>query len=372
MSEENVKKDNGDNCGCPQTPEVSTHQKSINLAIQGGGSHGAFAWGVMDKIIEDGRLKVDGLCGTSAGAMNAVVYAYGNMTGGPEGARKTLHDFWKNISDMGASLNPLKYTPWDGVMESLQPDKSLSIAMFEIMAQTLSPYQFNPLNINPLRDALEKTVDFDVLKKCQETRLFISTTKVNTGKVRVFTTNEITLDVVMASACLPQLFQAVKINGEHYWDGGYMGNPALFPLFHHTDTRDVIVIHINPLERKKLPVGANEIMNRLNEITFNSSLLKELRAIAFVTKLIEEDWIKEEHKHKLKNILVHSIRADKILCDLNVSSKYNVEWSFLKDLRDRGRKSAEEWLNKHYSKIGKSATVDLRNEFLDIGADHVG
>lgn len=372
MSEDRVKKENDPHCGCPEPPAVTTYEKSINLAIQGGGSHGAFAWGVIDKIIEDGRLKVDGLCGTSAGAMNASVYAYGNMTGGPEGARKALHDFWKNISEVGTSLNPLKQTPLNDLMGGWQAVNSFAFSLFEIMAQTLSPYQFNPFNINPLRDVLEKSVDFDVLRECQETRLFISTTKVSTGKVRVFTTNEITLDVIMASACLPQLFQAVKVNGDYYWDGGYMGNPALFPLFYHTDTRDVIIIHVNPLVRKELPVGANEIMDRLNEITFNSSLLKELRAIAFVTKLIDEDWLKDEHKDKLKNILVHSIRADKILCDLNVASKYNVEWDFLKELRDRGRKSADDWLTKHYSSIGDSATVDLRREFFDIGVDHVG
>lgn len=366
------KEDNTDDCGCPHTEKNSTYKKTINLAIQGGGSHGAFAWGVIDKIIEDGRLKVDGLCGTSAGAMNAVVYAYGNMTGGPDGAREALHNFWSDVSEAGTAFNPLKNTPWDGLFDNMRVDKSLSYTLFDLMSKTFSPYQFNPLNFNPLQDVLEKTIDFEVLKKCQETRLFINTTKVSTGKVRVFTTDEITLDVVMASACLPQLFQAVKIGEDHYWDGGYMGNPALFPLFYHTDTRDVLIVHINPLERKELPVSANEIMDRLNEITFNSSLLKEMRAIAFVTKLIEEDWLKDEHKHKLKHMLIHSIRADKILDDLDVASKFNVDWPFLTNLRDRGRQSAEKWLEQHYSSIGEESTVNLRNEFLDIGADHVG
>jgi len=359
-------------CGCPVPEQNSEHKKTINLALQGGGAHGAFTWGVMDKLIEDGRLKIDGLSGTSAGAMNAVVYAYGNMVGGADGARQALHDFWKEISDTSMIMSPLQQTPWEAWTDKWNMDNSFLFQMFELMSRAFSPYQFNPMNVNPLRDIVDKTVDFEVLNRCQETKLFIGATKVSTGKVRVFTTDEITLDAVMASACLPQLYQAVKINGDHYWDGGYMGNPAIFPLFYHTETRDVVIIHINPMDREELPTDASEIMDRLNEITFNSSLLKEMRAIAFITKLIEEDWLKDEYKSRLKHMLMHSIRADKILCDLKVSSKFNGDWNFLMDLHNRGRATAEAWLEANYDDIGNRSTVDLKKEFLDIGSEHAG
>ena len=240
------------------------------------------------------------------------------------------------------------------------------------MTRTFSPYQFNPFNFNPLRQVLESQVDFKALKSCQSTKLFLSTTNVRTGKVRVFRTEEVTADVVMASACLPQLFQAVQIGEDHYWDGGYMGNPSLFPLFYHTKSRDVMVIHINPIERAELPTRSADILNRLNEITFNASLLKEMRAIAFVTKLIEEDWLKKEHKAKLKHLLMHSIRADGVLCDLSVASKFNTDWHFLLYLRDLGREITGQWLEKHFSSIGNKSTVDVRAEFLDLGTAHAG
>ncbi|WP_300670681.1 patatin-like phospholipase family protein [Desulfoluna sp.] len=361
-----------DACGCPAPDGKGNHQKNINLALQGGGSHGAFTWGVMDRFIEDGRLKIDGLCGTSAGAMNAVVYAYGNMVGGAEGARQAMHAFWKDVSDTARMFNPMGSPPWEKMFDQWNIDTSFSFNLFDLMSRTFSPYQFNPMNINPLRDILAKAVDFEVLNRCQETRLFVSTTKIRTGKVRVFTTDEITLDVVMASACLPQLYQAVEIDKEYYWDGGYMGNPAIFPLFYHTETRDVVIIHINPLIREGLPTDASEIMDRLNEIEFNSSLMKELRSIAFVTKLIEEGWLKDEYKDRLKHMFVHSVRADKILCDLKVSSKFNSDWTFLTDLFERGRATADWWLQKNYEAIGNQSTVDLKKEFFDIGTEHAG
>ncbi len=363
-------------CGCPHSDaSYDPAAKVINLAIQGGGAHGAYAWGVIDRLLEDGRIKVDGVCGTSAGSMNAVVFAYGNMTGGRGGAREALYHFWKEISHAGAIYSPLRQTPWEYVNSHANhdwnQDGSVTYQIFDWMTRTFSPYQFNPFNFNPLRNILEKAVDFEALKACRTTKLFLSTTNVRTGKVRVFKTEEITADVVMASACLPQLFQAVQIGEDHFWDGGYMGNPALFPLFYHTDSRDVLVIHINPLERDEVPTSAADILNRLNEITFNSSLLKEMRAIAFVTKLIEEDWLKEEHKHKLKHLIMHSIRADGVLCDLSVASKFNTDWHFLLYLRDLGREEAGKWLDAHFESVGERSTVDLREEF-HLGTPHAG
>ncbi len=364
-------------CGCPHSSE-SYHPdaKVINLAIQGGGAHGAYAWGVIDRLLEDGRIEIEGVSGTSAGSMNAVVFAFGNMNGGRGGAREALYRFWKHISEAGAIYSPLRQTPWEYLNSHLNnrwnQDGTLSYQMFDLMTRIYSPYQFNPFNLNPLRRILEEAVDFEALHDCQSTKLFLSTTDVRTGRVRVFRTEEITADVVMASACLPFLFHAVKIGEDHYWDGGYMGNPALFPLFYHTGSRDVLVIHINPIERDEVPTRSADILNRLNEITFNSSLLKEMRAIAFVTKLIEEDWIKEEHKHKLKHLIMHSIRADGVLCDLSVASKFNTDWHFLLYLRDLGRDIAGQWLEENFESIGSRSTVDVRAEFLELGTDHAG
>jgi NTE family protein len=337
--------------------------KSINLALQGGGAHGAFAWGVIDRFLEDGRLEIEGLSGTSAGSMNAVVYAYGKLKGN-EGARQALHDFWKAVSEAGKRFSPVQQMPFEKLMHGWNLDQSWASEMFKIVTHAFSPYQLNPLNFNPLRDVLEAQVDFDELDRSRETKLFLSATNVRTGKVRVFNTHEITPDVVMASACLPYLFQAVEIEGEYYWDGGYMGNPVLYPLFYHTDSRDVVIVHINPIERPGPPTRSNDIFNRINEITFNSSLIKELRAVYFVQKLIDQGWIKDEFKDHLKYVLIHSIRADNALSDLSVASKFANDWSFLTMLRDRGRACATQWLANHFDDLGVRSSVDLKREFL--------
>ncbi len=337
--------------------------KTINLALQGGGAHGAFAWGVLDMLLEDGRLDVEGLCATSAGTMNACAYAYGRMMGGNDMARETLHDFWWNIHQAGKIFNPVQQLPWEKEF-GINMDNSLAFFFFDSFTRLLSPYQSNPLDLNPLRDVLSKTVDFEALRKCECVELFISTTHVRTGKVRVFKNREVTLDVAMASACLPFLFKAVEIDGEEYWDGGYVGNPALFPLFYHTKARDIMVLHINPLDRPEIPRSAPDIMNRINEITFNNSLLKEMRSIAFVKKLIEHDMLKEEHKDHFKDILMHSIRADEAMLDYSVASKFNSDWDFLTSLRDKGRDTMAAWLDENYKHIGVKDTVDLDTKFL--------
>jgi NTE family protein len=321
--------------------------KRVNLALQGGGSHGAYAWGIIDHFLEDGRIEIEGISGTSAGSANAVVYAYGHMTGGVDGARRALADFWKGLSDSGAGFpNPYAFQA------------------FKVLTDSVSPYQWNPLNWNPFRDALEKSVDFERLRRCKTTKLFIAATDVESGKGRVFTTPEVSADVVMASSCLPFLFQAVEIEGRHYWDGGFMGNPVLYPLFYATDCRDVIILHINPIAREGVPRFASEIENRLNEITFNSALIKELRAIAFVQKLLEDGWLKADFRGKLKNVLMHSVRADKVLKDLSVPSKFSLDWKFLQELFHRGRETGRTWLDAHYRDLGVRSSVDLRQEFL--------
>jgi NTE family protein len=335
----------------------------VNVALQGGGAHGAFAWGVLDKFIEDGRLEIEGVSGTSAGSMNAVVYAFGKLKGN-DGAREALHNFWKAISDAGQKYSPVKRMPWEQMMSGFNMKNSMASEMFKLVTSTFSPYQLNPFDFNPLRDVLEEQVDFEKLERESKTKLFLSTTNVRTGKVRVFNTEEVTADVVLASACLPNLFKAVEIDGEHYWDGGYMGNPVLYPLFYHTVTRDVIILHINPIERAGPPTGSNEIANRINEITFNSSLIKEMRSVHFVQKLLDDGWIKDEFRDRLKYVLIHSVRADNALNDLSVESKFASEWDFLTMLRDRGRACATEWLARNYSDVGERSSVDLRKEFL--------
>lgn len=343
-------------------------QKKINLALQGGGSHGAFAWGVIDQILEDGRLKIDGLCATSAGTMNACAYAYGNYVGGPEKARATLHDFWQNVAKASQRYSPIQRMPWEnfsfGGANPWVNDSAMGFFLFDVMTKLFSPYQFNPFDINPLRDILSRTVDFDKLRQCKSTKLFISATHVKTGRVRVFNADEMTLDVAMASACLPYLFKAVKVGEEYYWDGGYMGNPALYPLFYETDTRDVLIVHINPIERDTVPDTAAEIMNRINEISFNSSLISEIRAIAFVKKLLDNDMMRDEYCGQFKNVLVHSISADEVMRDYGVASKFDSGWNFLTLLRDKGRKAMAAWLDENYDKIGYEDTVDLYGAYL--------
>lgn len=338
-------------------------ERTINLALQGGGAHGAFAWGVLDKLLEDGRIDVEGICATSAGAMNACAFAYGMHKGGRDGARESLHNFWQGISNAGNYFGPLHKAPWqNGFTWTI--DNALSYFLFDTLTRTFSPYQFNPLDINPLRDVLAKAVDFDELRACDRVKLFISATHVETGKVRVFNTDEITLDAVMASACLPFLYKAVNVEGEYYWDGGYMGNPVLYPLFYNTTCRDVLIVHINPIERPELPTTAPDIMNRINEISFNSSLLMEIRAIAFVKKLLEQDMLKPEHRGKFKNMLIHSIRTDQLLHEMSVASKFDSSWDFLTKLRDLGRGAMTVWLDSHYGDIGVRGSVNLYDEYL--------
>ncbi len=337
--------------------------KCINLALQGGGAHGAFAWGVMDKFLEDGRIEIEGLSGTSAGSMNAVVYAFGALKG-KEGAREALHNYWQAISDAGQKYSMIKRTPWEQMFGGWNMERSVASEGFKLLTSTFSPYQLNPMNFNPLREILEAHVNFEELVASRMTKLFLSATNVRTGKVRVFKTHEITADVVLASACLPFLFQAVEIEGEHYWDGGYMGNPALYPLFYYTESRDVVILHINPIERAGPPTQSSEIANRVNEITFNSSLIKELRSVYFVQQLLDLGKIKDEFRDDFKYVLIHSIRADNALADLSVSSKFACEWDFLTMLRDRGRDCASEWLEQHFDNLGVRSTVDLKREFL--------
>lgn len=340
--------------------------KTINLALQGGGAHGAITWGVLDRLLEDERIAVDSISGASAGAVNAVALAYGLHKGGCAGGRESLDALWREISAAGDIMNPVRRTPFDAAFNRYNLDTSFAYQWFDQFTRTFSPYFWNPLAFNPLRALLGKLIDFESLSHCTKTHLYLSATNVRSGKVQVFRTRDVSVDVVMASACLPFLYQAIEIDGEHYWDGGYMGNPVLFPFFYEAESQDIVIVHVNPIERDNVPMTSPEIMNRINEITFNSSLLRELRAVAFVQKLLNDGWIKEEYRDRLRHFHMHSIRTDQELVDLSVASKFNSDWDFLSELKLRGRVMAEHWLDENFRHINHKSTVDLR-EMVDGG-----
>lgn len=338
-----------------------TNAKAVDLALQGGGAHGAFTWGVLDRLLEDGRLHLDGLSGTSAGAMNAVVLADGLQKGGPEGARQALHDFWAAVSRAAAG-SPLRRTPFDVLIGRWTLDHSPAFHLFEAVTRQFSPYDFNPFDINPLRDLVGDLVDFDRVNGCGACRIFVTATNVRTGRAKVFRQGEITLDAVMASACLPFLFQAVEVDGEHYWDGGYSGNPALYPLVDDCRARDIVLVQINPIDRPEVPRSARDILNRMNEITFNASLIKELRQIALLKELIQAEGLEAE-RHR--DVLMHRIHAEEDLRPLGVSSKLNAEWEFLLHLCNIGRRAAGDWLDRHAEAVGERSTFDFAALFTD-------
>ncbi len=331
-----------------------TEAKVANLALQGGGAHGAFTWGVLDRLLGELRFEIDGVSATSAGALNAVVLAHGLTVGGRKGAASALADFWQRVASI-AKWNVLQ--TWTHDPAILNP----GYLFLDMLSRMFSPYQLNPLNHNPLKSILEEVVDFENLRRRCAIKLFLSATNVRTGKVRVFTNDEIDVAHVLASACLPLLYQAVEIDGEHFWDGGYMGNPALFPLIYGCQSRDIVVIHINPTERPDIPKTAPEIMNRINEISFNSSLFREIRAIAFVTRLIDEKKITDG---SLKRMLIHAIEADDVMQGLGPASKLNADWEFLMRLHDIGHDRAGSWLEACLDLIGIESTIDIRAKYL--------
>lgn len=345
--------------------EEKKEKKLINLALQGGGAHGAFTWGVLDKFLEDERVQIDSITGTSAGAMNAVVCASGIMRKGNEGAREDLASFWRKVSQLGNGLKLVYHSPMQRLLNAWNSDFNFSYAAMEWMTHLFSPYMLNPYGFNPLKDVLEEVVNFDLVNQCNRINIFVGTTHVKTGKPHVFHNKMISPEVVLASACLPYLFPAIKIKDSYYWDGGYTGNPPIFPLVSRSKSRDVIVVHINPIVRDELPITPQEIINRIHEISFNSSLMREFRAIDFIIRLLNDGMLKEEYQSKFKHLLIHSISADQPLKNLGQSSKYSNDWKFLTYLRDLGRSEAAEFLDKHFEQLGVEATVDLRSHYID-------
>lgn len=332
-----------------QTPKTST-AKPVNLALQGGGAHGAFTWGVLDALLEDGRLEIKAITGTSAGAMNAVVFSEGYLEGGAPGARQQLETFWREISRKGR-LSPLRRPLLERFMAGWSLEDSPGMALFENWSRLFSPYDTNPLNLNPLRDFIAELISFDKLKASEAIKLFVSATNVRSGHIRIFENAELNADVVMASACLPQIFQAVEIGGQAYWDGGYLGNPALFPLLDDGTPDDTILVQINPVLVREVPQTAGAIANRLNEITFNASLVGELRAIAMMQR-------RARGADRFSDIRLHRVSLSPKE-GLNATSKLNTEWDFLIFLRDQGRRAAKSFLTRNFDAIGTTATLDL-------------
>jgi NTE family protein len=325
----------------------------LDLALQGGGSHGAFTWGVLDRLLEEPWLRVDGISGTSAGAMNAAVLASGYGVDGPDGARSALEHFWRRVSD-AALLSPLRRSPLDILIGRWTLDTSPVFLAFDLMSRVFSPYDLSAMGSNPLQEILSESIDFRRIKAVP-IRLFVTATNVRTGRGRVFRNSEITPEVLLASSCLPTLFQAVEIDGEPYWDGGYSGNPTITPLVRECAARDTLLVQINPVERPGTPRSARDILNRLNEVSFNATLLKELRMIAVVRQVASTGNCEAAHWAEMR---IHRITSA-IMTDLGYSSKLNAEWAFLCMLRDEGRRSAQAFLDAHSADLGHRSTFDL-------------
>lgn len=329
--------------------------KPITLALQGGGSHGAMTWGVLDRLLEDERLAIRAISGTSAGAMNAVALADGMAEGGRDGARDALTKFWRAVSD-AARLSPIQRSPLDRMTGNYSLDRSPSYLFFEGLTRMFSPYELNPVGTNPLRRLLNDMIDFDRVNAQTDLAIHVTATNVRTGRPRVFGPGEIGTEAVLASACLPQMFPAIEIDGEAYWDGGFSGNPALYPLLTSTAAPDILVVQINPIERTGLPRTARDIMNRVNEISFNSSLVKELRGIDLMQRVAAARGI---DLGVYTNTYLHLIHTDLEVKDLVASSKLNAEWTYLRLLFGLGREWADKWLDDNFDAIGNRSTLDL-------------
>ena len=348
--------------GRTANPQSSQTTKRINLALQGGGAHGAFTWGVLEHLLSDDRISFEGISGTSAGAVNAVMLADGMARGGRAEAQKRLGEFWRAVSNNG-NLPPLQRAVVERLLSFIPLEGTPMQAWLDMMGRYFSPYDFNPLNINPLKDLFERFVDFEVLRAFPDLQLFISATNVQTGRVRIFSRDKITPEALMASACLPLLFRAVEIDGVPYWDGGYLANPVIFPFFGTTTTEDVLVVQINPLVRQATPTSASEIMNCINEITFNTSLLAEYRAIDFVGRLIDQGRLpRGTGRGEYRRVNVHRILFDRFGTNFDASSRMLTDYSFFETLRINGKRAARRFLDDHFDDIGVKSTVDLAAE----------
>jgi NTE family protein len=335
--------------------------KRVNLALQGGGAHGAFTWGVLDHLLEDGRLGVEGISGTSAGAVNAVMLADGLRRGGAQEARKRLADFWRAAS-LGGDLPAVQRAVIGRLFSLLPSEGSPTLDWLTAWSRYLSPYDVNPLNINPLKDLIERFVDFEGLR-ADRRPIFIAATNVQTGRLHIFPHEKISAEAVMASACLPAVFRAVEIDGASYWDGGYLGNPVLYPFFRSTESEDVVIVQINPLVRRRIPTSTREIMARVNEITFNAPLMAELRAIEFVNRLIDQGRVpRGTGPNEYRRLNVHRIVLEGLGERFASATKVRNDYESFQLLRKLGQRAARHFLDAHYADIGVRSSFDLKAE----------
>ncbi|MCC5015236.1 MULTISPECIES: patatin-like phospholipase family protein [unclassified Legionella] len=341
---------------------MTTNPKTINLALQGGGAYGALAWGVLDKFLEDGRINFGSISASSVGALNAAALVYGLIEGGNDEARETLYKLWKMISNAGQLYNPIKITPIEELF-AIDLEHSLSFTAFDLMSKMFSPYQLNPFNFNPLREILKTILNIDQIKIAHTPKLFITATNVKTGKVKLFNNEHLSIDAIMASTCVPFMFQAVQIDDDYFWDGGYIGSPALSPLLSHSPNNDILILHTNPIAREQVPESATDILNRVNEISFNSSLIREIKDLVFVNELLDKDCIKEKYKKNMKQVYLHSLQADKVMQAYPVANKLYFDWTFLCQLFEEGRREAADWLEKNLRYLGKRSTINLNEYF---------
>ena len=334
--------------------------KIVNLAIQGGSSHGAFTWGVVDRILEEKDITIEGLSGTSAGGMNAAAIAQGLLKNGNQGARDELSRYWEMLIN-----HANQYELPDSVHELIDPfgfQKILGYQYLQFLQRSFSPYQWNPININPLKTIVEDFFDFELLRSSSFIKLFLSTTHVKTGKPRIFQSHELSPEVLLASACLPKLFHAVEIDGEEYWDGGYIANPAIYPLIYNCQSRDIIVITLKPMHINEHPKLSEDIKHRLNQITFNSCLLREMRMIYYMSELIDHGFFKN---NALKRVYMHKISNDDFFSNLPPHSTMDLSRSFIEKLFYEGRKTGESFIQKHKNDLCQRGTADLANYFQD-------
>ena len=339
-----------------QSNSSSTRRK-VALALQGGGSHGAFTWGVLDRMLEDDTIEIIGVTGTSAGAMNAVALADGMVRGGPKEARVRLRQFWEAIGKM-AGFNSFLVWPMSGETAANTPlEYNPLYAALVMVSRNLSPYDLNPFNYNPLRDLLTELIDFERLRAQNFFEVMICATNVRTARRRPFHSSEISVDAVLASACLPQMMSAVEIAGEPYWDGGFTGNPAIIGFLRKMPKCDVIIVRIDPVHRDAVPRKPAEIIDRLLEISFNSTFWLELSAMGFFLKLVDEGQL---DRQRFGRFLFHGIEASALMEKFPSSSKANNYPALLDYLFNLGRETADAWFARHGTDIGQRSTVDLQ------------
>jgi NTE family protein len=340
-----------------------TARKRVNLALQGGGAHGAFTWGVLDRLMRDGRIFIDGISGTSAGAMNGVVFTDGFLKDGRQGAIDALEVFWHKVSEKALLRSNGGVMPWFAQAQSMwNMDSVPNFMLADFLTRMFSPYEINPFDFNPLRDILAEQIDWPGLTARSEIKLFVAASNVRTCKLRVFRTPELSVDALMASACLPLCFRAVEIDGEAYWDGGYLGNPAIAPLIQECVSKDVIIVQINPMNRPDIPTTAREILNRINEISFNSTIVREMGAIATISNLIEHGQLIGTPFHRVN---FHMIVAEDEMSKLGASSKFNADWGFLKYLYELGVATTDKWLADHFNSIQVESTLDVMKTYAE-------